>query len=242
LIVVAGYRFRGLSFPEIGFSMTFGWFAYPLTVLWILGIINALNLIDGVDGLAGGLSSIIIGSYGVIYWYRGHEEGLWLSVLLIAVIFGFLVFNAPLPKAKIFMGDTGSQFLGFFIAMIPLMERSNQGQATVSLPYAAGLTLIPIFDTFAAIWRRTRDKRNIYDPDREHTHHKLLALGFTALEIDGIMYGIQLICAMMIVLAQTVLVRYRILLTLGAYGVVGLFFTLLHYVYSRRVKGVQHTS
>jgi len=121
LIVFSGYRFRSISASEFGLSVQLGLWSYPLTVLWIVGIINAINLIDGIDGLSGGLSFIILASYGFIFLFLGQQQEFILCLLLMAAITGFLVFNAPLPRAKIFMGDTGIQFLGLFIAIIPLM-------------------------------------------------------------------------------------------------------------------------
>ena len=152
LVSVAGYRFTGISFGISDTYLNLGWFSWPLTILWIVGIINAINLIDGVDGLSGSVSIIILLSYSLVYFYYGNTHAATLSLLLVAAILGFLVFNFPAPQAKIFMGDTGSQFLGFFIALIPLMETPSLGYSRISLPYAAALTLIPIFDTFAAIW------------------------------------------------------------------------------------------
>lgn len=239
LVVIAGYGFRRIGIPGITEPIQLGFLRYPLTILWIVGIINAINLIDGIDGLSGGLSLIILGSYAVIYTGIGHEQAVILCVLLMAAIAGFLLFNFPAPRAKIFMGDTGSQFLGFFIAIIPFLESPQILRSAVSLPYAAGLTLIPIFDTFAAIWRRTRDGRGIYEPDREHTHHKLLALGLRAIQIDGVLYGVQILSSACIVLAITIFPAWRLFLLLAAYSVVAAFFTLLHYAYTHKIKEKQ---
>lgn len=236
LIVIGGYGFRYISLPEIGFLFNLGLFRYPLTIIWIIGIINAINLIDGIDGLSGGLSMLILLCYSLIYMYLQDKQAFVLSVLLIASIGGFLVFNAPLPKAKIFMGDTGSQFLGFFIAIIPFLESSETLRSAVPFPFAVGLTLIPIFDTFAAIWRRIRDKKHVYEPDREHTHHKLMSLGFSALQIDIILYSLQIIVGGCIVLSLTIVQRYQLPLLLCAYSMVVIFFTFLHFVYTAKVK------
>lgn len=239
LVVLAGYRFQRLSFPEIGLVFQFGWLSYPLTFIWIIGIINAINLIDGVDGLAGGISVIILLWYAVIYLMMKNVQAWQFSLLLIGAIAGFLCFNFPAPRAKIFMGDTGSQFLGFFIALLPIWDTVQWGISPISPPYAAGLTLIPILDTFAAIWRRVRDKRGIYEPDREHTHHKLMALGCTALQVDGILYGLQFVSGLCIALSLTIGKAFRVPLVIAAYGIVILFFVLLHYAYSHRIKGTQ---
>ncbi|MCX7655725.1 MAG: undecaprenyl/decaprenyl-phosphate alpha-N-acetylglucosaminyl 1-phosphate transferase [Treponemataceae bacterium] len=236
LVVLAGYRFQRLSFPEIGLIFQFGWLSYPLTFIWIIGIINAINLIDGIDGLAGGISVIILSWYTLIYYAMKNTQAWQLSLLLIGALMGFLCFNFPLPRAQIFMGDTGSQFLGFFIALLPIWDTVRWGISPISLPYAAGLTLIPILDTFAAIWRRVRDKRGIYEPDREHTHHKLLALGYTPLQVDGILYALQFVSGLFITLSLTIAKAFRVSLVLTAYGIVAAFFVLLHYAYTHRIK------
>lgn len=235
LVVLAGYRFTSLGLPWLGGQLDLGALGYILSLIWIVGIINAINLIDGVDGLAGGISVIILLSYAFIYAYYGNMQAVTLCLLLVAAIGGFLVFNAPFPQAKVFMGDTGSQFLGFFIALVPLLGSGHaKGAFGVSLPFAAALTLIPIFDTFAAMWRRIRDGRSIYTPDREHTHHKLINLGLSSLQIDGLLYGVQIFIGLQIVLAETVLRQYRYGLLVGAYFCGAAFFTGLHYVHKRR--------
>lgn len=122
LVTAAGYRFIRITFGASNLALTLGWFSWPLTILWIVGVINAINLIDGVDGLSGGVSIIILVSYSIVYFYNGNTYAASLSLLLTSAILGFLLFNFPLPQAKIFMGDTGSQFLGFFIALIPLQR------------------------------------------------------------------------------------------------------------------------
>jgi UDP-GlcNAc:undecaprenyl-phosphate GlcNAc-1-phosphate transferase len=234
LVVFGGYHFRTVGLPWVQGQLNLGIAGPILSVIWIVGIINAINLIDGVDGLAGGVSTIILLSYGAIYIYQGDMQAVMLCLLLVAAIGGFLVFNAPFPRAKIFMGDTGSQFLGFFIALIPLLgyTQESPGQG-VGLPFAAALTLIPIFDTFAAIWRRIREGRSIYTPDREHTHHKLINLGLSAQKLDLLLYGIQALIGFFVVLAFTIALKYRYLLLALAY-IVGLaFFTILHYVNRR---------
>ncbi|AEJ19469.1 glycosyltransferase family 4 protein [Gracilinema caldarium] len=232
LVVFAGYQFRIIGLPWTGGQLNLGVAGPLISVIWIVGIINAINLIDGVDGLAGGVSSIILLSYAVIYAYQGNMQAVMLCLLLIAGIGGFLVFNAPTPRAKIFMGDTGSQFLGFIIALMPLMgfnyELPGRG---VGLPFAAALTLIPIFDTFAAMWRRIRDGRSIYTPDREHTHHKLINLGLTAPQLDALLYGVQTLIGIAVILALTVAQNYRYILLLAAYIVGIAFFTVLHYMH-----------
>ncbi|GAB1484359.1 MraY family glycosyltransferase [Treponema sp.] len=229
LVISAGYTFDRLSFAPLGIDISFGLLAYPLTLLWIVGITNAVNLIDGVDGLAGGVSALAALGYAAIFISTGNERAALLCFALAAAIGGFLVFNLPLPNARIFMGDGGSQFLGFMLALLPLLD-NGRGGMNLQLPYAAALLLIPIFDTFAAIWRRTRDGRRIDSPDKAHMHHKLMVLGFGSRGVDLIVYGLQIIVGVLVFFAFKGNGTGRLFFLLGAYGLAGSFFITIHYL------------
>jgi UDP-GlcNAc:undecaprenyl-phosphate GlcNAc-1-phosphate transferase len=209
-----------------------GWalLRYPLTFLWIVGMTNAVNLIDGVDGLAGGVSLVAALSLGVISASLGAGPGiLLLCACLAAAILGFLVFNAPFPRAKIFMGDGGAYFLGFALALISLMGPGGTG---VKLPvlYAAAILQIPILDTVAAVWRRLRDGRRIDSPDRAHTHHKLMNLGLSSRRIDAVLFALQ-ICLGALVYAAVKTGGYLSLAILALAYAAGLgFFAALHFL------------
>jgi UDP-GlcNAc:undecaprenyl-phosphate GlcNAc-1-phosphate transferase len=184
LVITLDFRFRVLPLP--GIFVDLGWVSYPLTYLWIVGIMNAVNMIDGLDGLAGGISIIAAFAYGVIYAKLGLLFPALAAFALVGAISGFLVFN--FPKAKIFMGDSGSLFLGFLLAVLPLLHKSAFPAQAGILP-AITVLLIPIYDVFAAILRRLRRKTSIMTPDREHLHHKLLDLGYDNRQILGFLYG-----------------------------------------------------
>jgi len=193
LILITGFDLDRLLYTGGGIFTDLGYFRIPITILWVVGITNAFNLIDGVDGLAGGISLIIAFFLGLIYFsYSGASKSVLLCACLIGVIIGFLVFNAPLPRAKIFMGDCGSQFLGFTLALLPLMKESNR-PTSLPLFYTAALFLIPILDTTAAVWRRIRDGKNIYDPDKSHLHHKLINMGLDAKKVVAVVFSVQII-------------------------------------------------
>lgn len=229
LVLSAGYTFHRLSFAAIGLQFEFGLLCYPLTFIWLVGVTNALNLIDGVDGLAGGVSAIISLTFAVIFAAKGNKDASLLCLALAASIGGFLVFNAPLPKAKIFMGDGGSQFLGFMLAMLPLLD-DGKGGASLPLPFAAALLLIPIFDTFAAIWRRTRDGRRIDSPDRAHMHHKLMNLGFSARGVDAVVYSLQAAIGALVYFSVTAQGLAALAFLSAAYAIALGFFTAIHFL------------
>ena len=151
----------------------------PLTVCWVIGVINAFNLIDGLDGLAAGLasvSSLLLAVWGIVFVSMpGYAS---LSLIFCGACIGFLIFN--FSPAKIFMGDTGSMFLGLFFAF--LCGRYATRSATLTALVVPLLAIgVPIFDVFLAIWRRVM--RRIADPagasgimsgDHDHLHHRLM--------------------------------------------------------------------
>jgi UDP-GlcNAc:undecaprenyl-phosphate GlcNAc-1-phosphate transferase len=225
-----GFDFDRLLYTGDGLLTDLGYLRFPITVLWIVGITNALNMIDGVDGLAGGVSVIIAFFLGLIYFsYSGVSKSVILCACLIGALIGFLVFNAPFPRAKIFMGDCGSQFLGFTLALLPLMKEADK-PASLPLFYAAALFLIPILDTTAAVWRRIRDGKNIYDPDKSHLHHKLINMGLDAKKVDAVVYSVQIIIGIFTFIAIHT-EGVKSLVILGAVYLFALaFFTTIHYM------------
>lgn len=231
IVVSVGFTFHRLTFQPIGVSIEFGMLKYAISFVWIVGVTNALNLIDGVDGLAGGVSAIIALTFAAIFSVRGNSGAALLCLVLASSIGGFLVFNAPLPKAKIFMGDGGSQFLGFMLAVLPLLDNGHGG-ASLPLPFAAALLIIPIFDTFAAIWRRTRDGRRIDSPDKAHMHHKLMNLGLGARGVDAVVYSLQIAVGVLVFLSVDTRTKGLMpLVFLGAaYAIALAFFVGLHYL------------
>jgi UDP-GlcNAc:undecaprenyl-phosphate GlcNAc-1-phosphate transferase len=236
LVVSTDFTFQRVSFSGIGLNLEFGALRYAVTVLWIVGVTNALNLIDGVDGLAGGVSLFAILSYAAIFGAAGNGGAVLLCLALAGAILGFLAFNLPLPKARIFMGDGGSQFLGFMLAVLPLFT-DGAGNASIALPFAAAILLIPIFDTFSAIWRRTRDGRRIDCPDRAHMHHKLMNLGLRARGVIGISYALQISLGVLVFLAlrrRSGFVSFALLS--AAYAIAMAYFIAIHYL-NRRANG-----
>lgn len=151
--------------------------SYILSVLFIVAITNAINLIDGLDGLASGISSIYFLTISVIAILLGHTGGLdiILSLIMLGSTLGFLFHN--FPPAKIFMGDSGSLFLGFMISIIALVSFKVTTLTSLVIPIV--ILAIPIFDTVLAIIRRLLKGESIGKPDKEHFHHQLLKLNFS---------------------------------------------------------------
>ncbi|MDR2741278.1 MAG: undecaprenyl/decaprenyl-phosphate alpha-N-acetylglucosaminyl 1-phosphate transferase, partial [Treponema sp.] len=236
LVIIPGYTFHNLFFFGDNFR-TFVWLRFPLSLLWIVGLTNAINFIDGVDGLAGGISVIITVIYAVIFASFTNSITIF-CICLVAAIGGFLVFNLPLPQAKIFMGDGGSQFLGFTLAVLPLLDLGDT-HLNLPIPYASALLLIPILDMISAIWRRLRDGRRIDSPDKAHIHHKLMNLGLNTWGIDGVLYSLQIVLGTLIFFAVKFYSHRNVsLILLGlAYLIAIAFFITIHY--SNRTKMLQ---
>ncbi|MDR3131196.1 MAG: undecaprenyl/decaprenyl-phosphate alpha-N-acetylglucosaminyl 1-phosphate transferase [Treponema sp.] len=235
LAIIPAYAFQhfcffGDNFFEDKFQI-FTWLRFPLSFLWIVGVTNAINLIDGVDGLAGGISAIIALTYAVIFASANTDSVMLFCLCLAAAIGGFLVFNLPIPRAKIFMGDGGSLFLGFTLAVLPLLNQGNTG-LSLPIPYVAALLLIPILDMIAAVWRRLRDGRPIDSPDKAHVHHKLMNLGLNAWGIDAVLYSLQIVLGILVFFSIKFQNHFRISLTfLGLSYVIAIaFFTTIHFM------------
>ena len=225
LIAVSIVVFNGFRFKQI-FSWTLPTpVSLILTFGWILGVINAYNLIDGLDGLCGSFSISTIITLGVLYTLTGNPEAI-LCFILAASIFGFLCFNWP--PAKLFMGDAGSQFLGFMISVFPLFDSSNIFEHNKLLIMIV-MTAFPVFDTIAAIWRRLRDKKPIMSPDRSHLHHKLLNMGYSKKS------ALYLLCFLQTLLCVSVVISYFLgamrgmALLIESTAFVILFFSFVHY-------------
>ena len=185
LVTVGGFTISFVNIPSVG-PFSLGIFSYPITIFWIITISNALNLVDGIDGLAGGISGIAALALGVSGFLQARATPALMAFALLGAILGFMLFNYP--PARIFMGDSGALFLGFTLAVIPLL-RPPGSTSLGSLFAPATVLAVPILDVVAAIVRRVREKRPIYSPDKEHIHHKLLALGLKDTTILPIVYA-----------------------------------------------------
>lgn len=175
-----------------GFYINFGIFAYPISIFFILGCINCINLIDGLDGLAGGISSIYFLTIGIIAAIQGKFSlDCVLTFVMLGSTLGFLVHN--FNPASIFMGDSGSMFLGFMIAVIALLGFKNVTMTSLIIPLL--ILAIPILDTLFAIVRRLLKGESISTPDKFHIHHQLLKRNFSQRTTVLIIYAIDLLFA-----------------------------------------------
>src|SRR5262245_3334695 len=159
-----------------GWSVPLGPFAIPFTAFWLLGAINSLNLIDGMDGMVGCVGTVIAAALALMALWVGHMAAALVALTLIGAVLGFLCFN--LPPAKVYMGDCGSMLIGLFVGVLSL-STALKGPTPVMLTVSVALLTVPIFDTAAAIIRRTLTGRSIYTTDRGHLHHCLQRSGLS---------------------------------------------------------------
>jgi UDP-GlcNAc:undecaprenyl-phosphate GlcNAc-1-phosphate transferase len=185
----------------LGWTMPLGWAAWPVTAAWLVGMTNAFNLIDGVDGLAAGVTAIAGAACGAILVARGHAPEAMLLAAFVGGSIGFLFFNfAP---ASIFLGDSGSLVAGFLLAATAITGWQKGATAL-----AAGVPILifalPITDSAMALTRRMLARppagrsvratlRQIAEPDREHIHHRMLAMGWSVRRTVLVLYGVTAI-------------------------------------------------
>lgn len=159
--------------------------AIPVTIFWIVGITNTVNLIDGLDGLAAGVSTIATVTILLVALQSGDLPVVFLTAALAGSSLGFLHYN--FNPARIFMGDTGSMFLGYMFAAISVIG-AVKSAATIALIVPILALGLPILDTTFAIVRRYRGGVPIFKPDKGHLHHRLLAMGFSQRQAVLLMY------------------------------------------------------
>lgn len=162
----------------------------PFTVIAIVGMINALNHSDGLDGLAGGESLISLGVIAYLAFIFNSDLMLIVSAATIGGIFGFLRFNSH--PARVFMGDGGSQFLGFILAVL-VVVLTQQVNTTLSPALPILLLGLPVIDILAVFFLRAKHKMNLFKATRNHIHHRLLDIGFFHYESVMFIYSIQFI-------------------------------------------------
>lgn len=195
---------------------------FVVTVLWIVGITNTINLIDGLDGLAAGLACIASLSIAYVAYIHGDRYGMLIVCLAMLCLagscIGFLPFN--FHPAKTFMGDGGSLFLGFMIAVLSVVGPLKR--ATFIAVVVPVIVLgIPIFDTAFAILRRLASGRPIMEADKGHLHHRLMDSGFGQKRAVLMLYGISAIMGMAAVLVSREL--YKDALVLGCIAIIYLY-------------------
>jgi UDP-GlcNAc:undecaprenyl-phosphate GlcNAc-1-phosphate transferase len=186
VIIIGGIRFESIPFLlDAELPM---WIGIPVTVLFLVAVSNAVNLTDGLDGLAGGLSFLTLCGIAYLAYLSNDSTVLFLTVPFLGGLLGFLRYNTY--PARIFMGDGGSQLLGFIMGVSAILLTDS-----TSGPFSPALSLfllgLPFLDTLGVIGQRLAEGRSPFVGDRTHIHHKLLSVGFSHYEAVTVIYAIQ---------------------------------------------------
>lgn len=196
ILMLFNYNIEAIANP-FGGNIELGFWSYPFTIVWVIGVINAINLVDGLDGLASGVGLIIAMTIFLISIYFGKAYAALLSIGLTGALVGFLRHN--FYPAKIFMGDSGSMFIGLVIAALGLVSSQK---AAISFAIVVPIITLgyPIVDTALAIVRRAKARRSIFVADREHIHHLLMSYGYSHQKTVIVLYIICLFFGIMALL------------------------------------------
>jgi len=171
-----GFRIDAVSNPIGGATVSLGLFALPLTVVWFVGMSNAFNLIDGLDGLAAGIGLFSTTTLFIAAVVNERWEIVLLSAALAGALLGFLRYN--FNPASIFLGDSGSLFVGFALAAFAI-RGSMKSSAAIAVAAPLLALAVPIVDALIAVLRRAISGRRVFEADGDHIHHRMLRLGFT---------------------------------------------------------------
>ena len=185
VLVISGLVIDKITLPFFGL-IDLGFLAIPITIIWIVGITNAINLIDGLDGLATGVSTIALTVFFIMSLVDLRIVAAYLSIILIGANLGFLYHN--FYPAKIYMGDSGSNFLGYMIAVISILGLFKN-IALLGFVIPVIILAVPIMDTLFAIIRRLVHKQHIMQPDNKHIHYQLVRAGLTHKQSVLVMYA-----------------------------------------------------
>lgn len=215
---------KTLGHPLGFFEIKLGFFAIPFTVFAVVGVMNAINLIDGLDGLAGGVSAIACLALAALSWKIGNQQLLGLIVAVLGSILGFLCYNTY--PATIFMGDSGSLFLGYCMGFLSVLLLTKS-QSIISPITPLIILGVPILDTLVVMVRRLKQGKKISSPDKTHIHHRLLDLGF------GHKFSVLLVYGVSYILSAVAVICYKVpdhLLAASLVIFFIVFYAILHYL------------
>ena len=222
IIAASGCLLSSIANPFGAGFVEFGWFAYPLTVLYLVCFMNVINLIDGLDGLADGVSTIAALTMLIIALLMGDLKMAVICAALVGACVGFIPYNRN--PAKIFMGDTGATFLGYMLATV-----SGTGlfklYAMISFIVPFIILGFPIYDTASAFTRRILKGQNPMKADRSHTHHKLIDMGMNQKQAVATLY---MVASMLGLCAVMIVTTGYVKLILSAAALVGTAYTVTH--------------
>ena len=192
-VVLGDVRVDVTTLPFVG-GYELGWVSYPLTVFGIVAVINIINFIDGVDGLASGVCAISAAAFAVIAISLDRFEAGVLAAITAGGALGFL--RHGFPPASSFMGDTGSNLLGYLLATVAV-QGSLKTNAALALALPLLVLAVPILDTSFVVAKRLKYRQPIYQADRWHFHHRMANIGFSQRRTLKYLYGWTLVLALL---------------------------------------------
>ena len=193
VVYALGLRVEVLSLGNTS-QLALGWLSFPLTLLWIVGVTNAFNLIDGLDGLATGIALVALTTTLLVAVSLGNMDVVVVCIAMIGALLGFLVYN--FNPARIFLGDSGSLYVGFMLAVLSIHGSLKSATAVLTIVPLFALAL-PLLDTSLAVVRRFLRGVPLATADARHIHHRLLALGLTQRRAVLVMYVLATVLAIL---------------------------------------------
>ena len=224
IAAASGLLINNIVLPFGGGEISLGWLAYPITVVYLVSFANIVNLIDGMDGLAGGITAIAAATMFTLSLFAGRDDAAALAIALVGVALGFLRYN--FHPASVFMGDCGSNMLGFLLGVVALLSVSRTAALTTLIVplIVAG---VPIIDTFAAIIRRKRGHVSISSADTGHIQHRLMGRGYGQRKAALLIYGWSILLSAGAVAITFVEVEPRIAIFVGLLAISAVFIVKL---------------
>jgi UDP-GlcNAc:undecaprenyl-phosphate/decaprenyl-phosphate GlcNAc-1-phosphate transferase len=216
-------------------DINLGYLSVPFTVFAIVGVINAINLLDGLDGLAGGVTAIATTAFGLLAYASGDQALVGVCAALLGGVVGFLKFNSY--PARIFMGDGGSLFLGYCLAVLSVyLVQHNHERVQGSELTPLIILAVPVFDTLFVMGKRLISGKGLFLPDRTHIHHRFMDLGLghksTVIIVYGLSYFLAAYAVMFRLLPDRVQFINLVLLVV--------FFCLCNWALGRLLAGKEH--
>jgi len=219
----AGYRFQAFMLPFSFRVVELGSIDFLLTVLAVAAVINAINMLDGLDGLAAGCTFIMSGFLLVNKATQGGALSASMCAGVMGITGAFLFFN--FHPAKVFMGDTGSMFLGLFLAS-EMLDAASHATALTTMLLPLVILGIPIFDMLRIMATRARNSGKVFSADKSHIHHRLLSLGLSHKEVVLFTYALNVYMGVLALIYRHVDLNYRILYVFN----IGLFLFMSFYL------------
>lgn len=233
--VVGGIQITSIGDLFGNGEILLGYFSIPFTIFAIVGVINAINLLDGLDGLAGGVTAIAAAAFGFLSYISGDGMMVGVSAALLGAVVGFLKFNSY--PARIFMGDSGSLFLGYCLAVLSVdLVQHNYMSGVGSELTPLIILAVPVFDTLFVMGKRLANGKKMFSPDRSHIHHRFMDLGLghktTVILVYGLSYFLATYAVMFRLLPDRVQLINLVLLLV--------FFCLSNWALAKLLEGKEH--